>query len=98
MKNIESVLKEFDEIIEQEFLYLKKGDDGYSLVAKTVAKEEGKKAIRSSYLSLLEELGKEVEATRERYKCGACDGAKCGHTMFCNNIKTIQQIIKKKKI
>lgn len=40
------------------------------------------------------ELLKVVEETKKRFRCGACDGAKCGHTLGC---QAIEDIIKKIK-
>ena len=60
MPNNKTIREEFEEKIEKEFIYLKKGDNAYGLAAKTVAKEEGKKAI----LTQLQEIEDMVEGRK----------------------------------
>ena len=54
--------------------------------------------LDQSYSRLLEAQAKElverVGREKNRMKCGACDGAKCSHTLGCQSLTRVQEIIR----
>ncbi len=43
--------------------------------------------------TLLEKYIAKVGEMRKNYRCAACDGAKCQHTMCCNALSDIQSLL-----
>lgn len=57
------------------------------------------KDISNWWLQKLEDqkqsLCEEIEKLKDRFHCGACDGARCEHTQCCQALDTVLSIIKK---
>lgn len=49
--------------------------------------------ISQLFDGILVEKAEEVEKLKERFKCAACDGAKCEHTQCCQALAEIKKII-----
>ena len=63
--------------------------------------EEASKLCDKEIEFRLEEQKKKVleivEGMKERFKCAACDGAKCEHTLNCQALSTLKEKIKEMK-
>ena len=40
-----------------------------------------------------EDIKKKIEDIKERFRCSACDGAKCHHTLGCEALKEVLKLI-----
>jgi hypothetical protein len=81
MKHIEKIVAEFDEKCFN--------DDGWNMRMY----DETKSFLRQSHTSFIQNLIQRVEG-ENRFRCGACDGAKVEHTQACQFKDTIIKMLK----
>ena len=53
-----------------------------------------RQGIEESLKKVIEEIRGMVGGMKVRYKCGACDGAKCEHTMCCQALSDLLNKLK----
>lgn len=79
-------------------------DDKNQSFIDTTAEENYKKGYEEGYeIGVSNERkiweitkGDEIKKIKNRFRCGACDGAKCEHTQGCQALEKVLELITKK--
>ena len=97
-KILENQLQDFEEKFNKSFFvthywHTENEEDG------TKGLGERRKDAIKTFLSvcqrqIIEEVREEINTERQRFKCAACDGAKCGHTQCCQTLFDLQSNLK----
>jgi len=61
-------------------------------ISQCRCEEQIKSFISQNYISR-REVEEKLEKINQRYKCVACDGAKCEHTMLCQATEDFKKLL-----
>ncbi len=57
-------------------------------------KQDFKTWLSKKQRQIIEEVREEINTEKRRFRCAACDGAKCKHTQCCQALKNLQNNLK----
>ena len=102
-KVIEESLKVFDEmtVMPESYSEAQKSfysEDHYPESPYELSEDKIKSHLSTTISNVLSAIEAEVEGKKDRFKCGACGGAKVGHTLLCVALTDIQSLLKSAKL